>query len=149
MSICGGPKELPLEGPSGEDNCLDTLWGYCGPNSTFKMTGRRGQAGLKWRPTFEAESGTQGVNPVFSNGSGGSHGSGASRVGGDIELCSLLTCSVPLGSTQTEHRSFNTLKHALIKNPHSASLLQQSICLINSSIHHYCTQRTHSQSGKY
>lgn len=39
----------------------------------------------------------------------------------DAELCSQLTCSVPLGSTQTEARSFNTLKHALIKNLHSAS----------------------------
>lgn len=41
MSVCGGPKELPLEGPSGEDNCLDTQWGFCGPNSPFKMKGRR------------------------------------------------------------------------------------------------------------
>ncbi len=68
MSICGGPKELPLEGPSGEDNCLDTQWGFRGPNSPFKMKGRRDRAGLKWRPTFEAESGTRGVNPWFGIG---------------------------------------------------------------------------------
>lgn len=31
MSICGGPKELPLEGPSGKDNCFNTQWVTVGP----------------------------------------------------------------------------------------------------------------------
>lgn len=67
MSICGGPRYLPSEAPSGEDTCSDTQWGYCGP-SPFKMKGRRDEAGLKWRPTVEAESGTRGVNPWFGKG---------------------------------------------------------------------------------
>ncbi|KAJ4932950.1 hypothetical protein JOQ06_029788, partial [Pogonophryne albipinna] len=54
-------------GPSGEDTCSDTQWGYCGP-SPFKMKGRRDEAGLKWRPTVEAESGTRLVNPWFGKG---------------------------------------------------------------------------------
>lgn len=56
MNICGGPKELPSEGPSGADNCSDTQWGYCGPNPV-KMKGTR-HAGPKmaayfWRQRVE------------------------------------------------------------------------------------------------
>lgn len=60
------------------------------------------------------------ANPRFGMGE---EAAGALRLGDDGELCFVtsLTCSVPLGSTQTGYRSFNTLKHALIKNPHSAS----------------------------
>lgn len=68
MSICGVPEELPLEAPSGEDNCLGTQWGFCGPNSPFKMKGRRDRAGLKWRPTSKAASETWGVNPWLGIG---------------------------------------------------------------------------------
>lgn len=59
MNICRGPKELSSEEPSGEDNCLDTQWGFCGPNAQFKMKGGRDPADLKWRPISEAQSGTQ------------------------------------------------------------------------------------------
>lgn len=58
-NICGGPMELSLEEPSGEDNCLDTQWGFCGPNAQFKMKGGRDRTSLKWWPIFEAQSGTQ------------------------------------------------------------------------------------------
>lgn len=59
MNICGGPKGLPLERPSGEDNCLDTQWGFCGSTGPFKMGGGGGLVGPKWRPIFEAQGGAQ------------------------------------------------------------------------------------------
>lgn len=52
-----GSNGAPSEGPSGEDDCSDTQWGFCGPNAPFKMKGGRKQAGLKWRPVSEAQSG--------------------------------------------------------------------------------------------
>jgi len=42
----------------------------------------------------------------------------------DSELHSVLICSVSLGYTKTNLKSFNTLMHAFIKNAHSASMLQ-------------------------
>lgn len=34
-----GSKGAPSEGPSGEDDCSDTQWGFCGPNAPLKMKG--------------------------------------------------------------------------------------------------------------
>lgn len=133
-----------------------TAWTHnalTGSSSPFKMKGKRVQTGLKWRPSFLRHRVEQ--TELI-------HGLEQERrqprcwqvpYRGDIELCSPLTCSVPLGSTQTEHKSFNTLKHALIKNLHSTSVLRHSICLINSSIHHFSVRRTlifrHSQNTAF
>lgn len=149
MSICGGPKEFPSEGPSGEDNCLDTQCTYW-VQLPIQNEGQESPD----RPKMAAQFLRHRVEQTELI-----HGLEQERrqprcwqvpYRGDVELCSPLTCSVPLGSTQTEHKSFNTLKHALIKNLHSTSVLRNSICLINSSIHHCSVRRTlifrHSQN---
>ncbi len=49
-----GSKEAPFEGPSGEDNCLDKQWGFCGPvqNEGQERLGRPKMAayfgGIEW-----------------------------------------------------------------------------------------------------
>ncbi len=63
-----GSKEAPFEGPSGEDNCLDKQWGFCGPNASFKMKGRQGPGGPKMAAYFGGTEWDTGINPWFGMG---------------------------------------------------------------------------------